>query len=98
MRICMVGDEETATDFVQHPRYWNYFGMRGLKSVDESRFRRQISVELEDETRKEYEALIASRRLASASSTVRCRHIRTQNRPDKSRLICDGPWPIADLP
>jgi hypothetical protein len=53
----LVGDEETATDFVEYPRYWNYFLMRGLKSVDESRFRKQVSVELEDETRKEHEAL-----------------------------------------
>jgi Family of unknown function (DUF5677) len=55
--MLLVGDEETATDFVKHPRYWNYFLMRDLKSVDENRFRRQVSVELEDETRKEYEAL-----------------------------------------
>jgi hypothetical protein len=55
--MLLVGDEETATDFVKYPRYWNYFLMRGLKSVDESRFRKQISVELEDETRKEHEAL-----------------------------------------
>jgi len=55
--MLLVGDEETATDFVKYPRYWNYFVMRGLKPVDESRFRRQISVELEDETPKEYETL-----------------------------------------
>ena len=55
--MLLVGDEETAADFVKYPRYWNYFLMRDLKSVDESRFRKQVSVELEDETRKEYEAL-----------------------------------------
>lgn len=57
--MLLVGDEETATDFVKHPRYWNYFLMRDLKSVDENRFRKQVSVELEDETRREYEALRA---------------------------------------
>jgi hypothetical protein len=55
--MLLVGDEETATDFAKYPRYWNYFLMRDLKSVDEKRFRKQVSVELEDETRKEYEAL-----------------------------------------
>jgi len=55
--MLLVGDEETATDFVKYPRYWNYCLMRGLKSVDENRFRKQVSLELEDETRKEYEAL-----------------------------------------
>src|SRR6267378_3318872 len=55
--MVLVGDEEAATDFVKYPRYWNYFLMRDLKSVDESRFRKQVSVELEDETRREYDAL-----------------------------------------
>jgi hypothetical protein len=55
--MLLVGDEETATDFVKYPRYWNYFLMRDLKSVDEGRFRKQVSVELEAETRKEYNAL-----------------------------------------
>jgi hypothetical protein len=55
--MLLVGDEETATDYLKYPRYWNYSIMRGLKSVDESRFRKQVSVELEDETRKEFEAL-----------------------------------------
>src|SRR5260370_27834543 len=32
--------------------------MRALKSVDESRFRKNVSVELEDETRQEYQALL----------------------------------------
>jgi hypothetical protein len=50
--------KETATDFVKYPRYWNYFLMRDLKSVDENRFRKNVSVELEDETRQEYEALL----------------------------------------
>jgi Family of unknown function (DUF5677) len=50
--MLLVGDEETATDFVKYPRYWNYFLMRGLKSVDENRFRKNVSVELEDETRQ----------------------------------------------
>jgi len=57
--MLVVGDEETATDFLKYPRYWNYILMRELKSVDESRFRKHVSVELEDETRKEYEALHA---------------------------------------
>ena len=56
--MLLVGDEETATDFVKYPRYWNYFLMRDLKSVDESPFRKNVSVELEDETRQEYEALL----------------------------------------
>lgn len=56
--MLVIGDEETATDFVKYPRYWNYFLMRDLKAVDESRFRKHVSVELEDETRKEYEALL----------------------------------------
>jgi hypothetical protein len=55
--MLLVGDDETATDFVKYPRYWNYFLMRDLRSVDESRFQNQVSGELEDETRKEYEAL-----------------------------------------
>jgi hypothetical protein len=55
--MLLVGDEETATDFIKYPRYWNYSIMRGLKAVDESRFRNQISLELEEETRKDYEAL-----------------------------------------
>jgi hypothetical protein len=55
--MLLVGNEETATDFVEYARYWNHFLMRDPKSVDESRFRRQVSVELEDETRKEYEAV-----------------------------------------
>jgi hypothetical protein len=55
--MLLVGDEASATDFVKYPRYWNYFLMRDLKSVDENRFRNQVSVELEDETRKEYELL-----------------------------------------
>jgi uncharacterized protein DUF5677 len=33
--MLLVGDEETANDFVKYPRYWNYSLMRGLKSVDE---------------------------------------------------------------
>jgi hypothetical protein len=56
--MLIVGDEGTATDFVKYPRYWNYFLMRDLKAVDESRFRKHVSVELEDETRNEYEALL----------------------------------------
>jgi hypothetical protein len=56
--MLLVGDEETANDFVKYPRYWNYFLMRDLKSVDENRFRKNVSVELEDETRQEYEALL----------------------------------------
>src|SRR5258707_6967101 len=56
--MLLVGDEETATDFVKYPRYWNYFLMRDIKSVDESRFRKNVSVELEDETRQEYEVLL----------------------------------------
>jgi hypothetical protein len=55
--MLLVGNEETAIDFVKYPRYRNYSIMRGLKSVDESRFRKQVSAELEDETRKEYETL-----------------------------------------
>jgi hypothetical protein len=55
--MLLVGDEETATDFVKYPQYWNHFLMGGLNSVDESRFRKQISVELEDETGNEHEAL-----------------------------------------
>src|SRR6266478_331204 len=56
--MLVVGDEETAKDFVKYPRYKNYILMLGLKAVDEVRFRKQVSVELEDETRKEYEALL----------------------------------------
>jgi Family of unknown function (DUF5677) len=57
--MLVVADEKTATDFVKYPRYWNYFLMQDLKAVDESRFRKHVSVELEDETREEYEALRA---------------------------------------
>ncbi len=56
--MLLVGDEATATDFIQYPRYWNYILMGDLKAVDESRFRKSVSVELEDETRNEYEALL----------------------------------------
>jgi len=56
--MLLVGDEETATDFSEYPRFWNYVLMTGLKSVDEGRFRKQVSVELEDMARKEYEALL----------------------------------------
>ena len=55
--MLVIGDEETATDFVKYPRYWNYFLMRDLKAVDDSRFRKNVSVELEDEIREEYETL-----------------------------------------
>jgi len=56
--MLIVGDEETAQDFVRYPRFKNYVLMQGLKAVDETRFRKQVSVELEDETRKEHEALL----------------------------------------
>ena len=56
--ILVVGDEETAQDFIRYPRYKNYVLMQGLRAVDETRFRKQVSVELEDETRKEHEALL----------------------------------------
>lgn len=56
--MLIVGDEETAKDFVKHPRYKNYIVMRDLKAVDETRFRNQVSVELENETQKQYEALL----------------------------------------
>jgi len=56
--MLVVGDEETAQDFIRYPRYKNYVLMQGLKAVDETRFRKQVSVELEDETRKEHEALL----------------------------------------
>jgi len=56
--MLVVGDEETAQDFVRYPRYKNYVLMQGLKAVDETRFRKQVSVELEDETRKEHETLL----------------------------------------
>jgi Family of unknown function (DUF5677) len=56
--MLLVGDKETAADFVKYPRFWNYIVMQGLKSVDERRFRKEISIELEDEARKEYEDLL----------------------------------------
>jgi Family of unknown function (DUF5677) len=56
--MLVVADEQTAGDFVKFPRYWNYFLMRDLKAVDETRFRKQVTVELEDEIRKEYEDLL----------------------------------------
>lgn len=55
--MLLVGDDETASDFIKYPRYWNYFLMRGLKAVDENRFRKNICVELEEEIRKDYEEL-----------------------------------------
>lgn len=55
--MLLVGDDETANDFIKYPRYWNYFLMRDLKAVDENRFQKNISVELEDEIRKDYEEL-----------------------------------------
>lgn len=57
--MLVVGDEATATDFIEYPRYQNYILMRDLKRIDERRFRKSVSVELEDEARKEYEAHIA---------------------------------------
>jgi hypothetical protein len=56
--MLVVGDEETAEDFVKYPRYWKYFLMRDLKAVDENRFRQSVPAELEDEIRKEYEELL----------------------------------------
>jgi hypothetical protein len=56
--MLVVGDEETAQDFIRHPRFKNYVLMQGLKAVDEARFRKQVSVELEDETRREHDALL----------------------------------------
>ena len=55
--MLLVGDGETAADFTKYLRYWNYILMRGLKAVDESRFRKNVSVELENETREEHENL-----------------------------------------
>src|SRR5262249_2121464 len=56
--MLIVGDDETARDFVKYPRFWNYFLMRDLKAIDESRFRKHVPVELEEDVRKEYEALL----------------------------------------
>jgi len=55
--MLVVGDEETAEDFVKHPRYWKYFLIRDLKAVDETRFRQSVPAELEVEIRKDYEEL-----------------------------------------
>jgi hypothetical protein len=38
--MLVVGDEETARDFIRYPRFKNYVLMRGLKAVDETRFPR----------------------------------------------------------
>jgi hypothetical protein len=56
--MLVVGDEETVQDFIRYPRFKNYVLMQGLKAVDETRFRKQVSVKLEDETRREHDALL----------------------------------------
>ena len=52
-----VGDDQTATDFIKYPVYWKFKLLRDLRDVDESRFRRSVSVEREEEIRKDYETL-----------------------------------------
>lgn len=52
-----VGNDQTATDFIKYPVYWKYKMLRDLRNVDENRFRKSVSVELEEEIRKDYEAL-----------------------------------------
>jgi len=55
--MLLVGDDKTATDFIKYPAYWKYKLLRDLREVDESRFRRSVSVELEEGIRKDYDAL-----------------------------------------
>jgi hypothetical protein len=55
--MLIVGDDQTATDFIKYPKYWKYKLLQDLKVVDETRLRRSVSAELEEEIRKEYEVL-----------------------------------------
>lgn len=55
--MLLIGDDATATDFIKYPAYWKYKLLRDLKNVDESRFRRSVSVEQEEEIRRDYDAL-----------------------------------------
>ena len=52
-----VGGDQTATDFIKYPAYWKHKLLRDLRNVDESRFRKSVSVEREEEIRKDYDAL-----------------------------------------
>jgi hypothetical protein len=55
--MLVIGDDKAATDFIKYPTYWKYNLVRDLKNVDESRFRMSVSVEREEEIRKDYDAL-----------------------------------------
>jgi Family of unknown function (DUF5677) len=55
--MLMVADHETATDFVTYPKYWKYKLVSGLRNIDESRLRKSVPFEREEEIRLESEAL-----------------------------------------
>jgi hypothetical protein len=55
--MLLVGDDETATDFIKYPKYFRHKLLRDLRNVDESRFRDSVSFELEEEIQKDYDAL-----------------------------------------
>ena len=55
--MLMVADDQTASDFIDYPEYWKYTLLRDLKAVNESRLRKSVSAQQEDEVRKVYETL-----------------------------------------
>jgi hypothetical protein len=52
-----VADDQTVDDFVKYPKYMRYVLVRDLKSINENRLRRSVSLDLEEEVRLEYESL-----------------------------------------
>lgn len=55
--MLILGDDQTAADFVKYPQYWRYKLLQDLKAVDEARLRKSVSAEQEQKVRKQYDAL-----------------------------------------